>query len=483
MIKKFGLLTDLYQITMAQGYFDANIHKKMACFDMFYRENPSENGYAVFAGLEQLIEYIENLKFYDDDIEYLRGQKMFSEGFLNELSNFKFDGDIFSVQEGEIIFPNEPIIKIKSSLFSAQIIETALLNIINHQSLIATKAARIAYAAGDDSVIEFGLRRAQGQSAGILGARAAFIVGVAATSNVLAGKLFSIPIKGTHAHSWIMSFDSEIEAFRAYAKSFPNSTILLVDTYNTLKSGVPNAIAVFKELKEQGQELKNYGIRLDSGDMAYLSKKAREMLDDSGFFDAKIVASNDLDENIIQSLKLQGAKIDVWGVGTSLITSIDSPAFGGVYKMVEIENENGELVPKIKLSDNPEKITTPGSKKIYRIYDKKSGKIKADLITLENETIDCASKLVLFDPNAPWRRMTLPKNSFTIRNLHQHIYKNGKKIYTSPKIQEMQDFCKNELKNLWEEHKRLINPHIMPVDLSQTLYDLKQSLITQPQVD
>ena len=361
----------------------------------------------------------------------------------------------------------------------AQLIETALLNIINHQSLIATKAARVVWAAQGDPVLEFGLRRAQGPDAGTLGARAAVIGGCVGTSNVLTGKLFNVPVKGTHAHSWVMSFPDELTAFRKYAEIFPDACTLLVDTYNTLKSGVPNAIKVFSEMKEKGIELKNYGIRLDSGDLAYLSKSARKMLDNAGFKDAVISASSDLDENLIMSLKHQEAEIHLWGVGTKLITSEDCPAFGGVYKLAAESDENGNFIPKIKLSNNVAKVTNPGIKKIYRIYDKDTNKIKADLITLENEVIDESKPLTLFDHSAKWKKMTLNPGSYYVRELLIPIFKNGECVYNSPETMEIQKYCKNELNTLWDEHKRLKNPEIIPVDLSEKLIELKNKLIDE----
>ena len=388
-MRNLSLLTDLYQLTMLQGYFREKQANETVIFDMFFRSNPNSGGYSVCAGLEQVIEYIEGLHFTDEDINYLRTLGLFGDDFLSYLSDFKFTGDIYAIPEGSVIFPKEPIMKIVAPIMEAQLIETAILNIINHQSLIATKASRVVFAANGDTVLEFGLRRAQGPDAGIYGARAAMIAGCFATSNVLAGQMFDVPVRGTHAHSWVMSFSDELTAFRKYANLYPNACILLVDTYDTLRSGVPNAIKVFNEMKEKGIELKNYGIRLDSGDLAYLSKKARQLLDNAGFKDAVISASNDLDENLISSLKLQSAKISSWGVGTHLITSKDCPAFGGVYKLSAVyESDKKAFKAKIKLSENAEKNTNPGNKKIYRIYDKDTKKIIADLICLVEETLD-----------------------------------------------------------------------------------------------
>jgi len=472
-----SLLTDFYQITMMQGYFDAKRHNQKVVFDMFYRENPCGSGFAIMAGIRQLLEYISNLKFTEDDLAYLRSLELFSEEFLEYLQGFSFTGSIDAMPEGTVVFPGEPLVVVKAPIIEAQLIETALLNIINHQCLIATKAARICYAAGGDDVLEFGLRRAQGPDAGIYGARAAVIGGCAATSNVMAGKIFDVPIRGTHAHSWIMSFGDELAAFRAYAASFPDRCTLLVDTYDTLVYGVPNAITVFDEMRKSRGSIHNYGIRLDSGDFAYLSKEARKMLDAAGHEDAKITASCDLDEVLIQSLKLQGAKIDTWGVGTSLITSKGCPAFGGVYKLSAVCGEGGSFIPKIKLSENPEKVTNPGEKKVLRIYDSKHNKIKADLIMLKDEVVNEKEKLVLFDPKAPWKKMILKPGEYYIKELLIPIVTDGKQVYTSPGIMEIREYCMKQQSSLWEEYRRLINPHVLPVDLSQKLYDLKQKMI------
>lgn len=473
------LLTDFYELTMMQGYFKSSQEEKNAVFDLFYRENPCKNGYAIACGLQQAIEYIQGLHFCEDDIMYLRSLKVFSEDFLDYLRNFHFTGEIFAIPEGTVVFPMEPLMRVKAPIMQAQLVETALLNIINHQSLIATKTARVVWAAQGDPILEFGLRRAQGPDAGTLGARAAMIGGCFGTSNVLTGKLFDVPVKGTHAHSWVMSFPTELEAFRAYAKKFPDACTLLVDTYNTLEQGVPDAIECFKEMRNSGIELKNYGIRLDSGDLAYLSKKAREMLDAAGFNDAIISASGDLDEYIISSLKAQGAKITAWGVGTRLITSDDCPSFGGVYKLSAETDESGNFIPKIKLSNNTWKITNPGIKKVIRIYDKNTNKIKADLIALENEWYDETKSLTIFDPNATWRQMTLKPGSYYLRDLLVPIFIDGKCVYSSPSTREIMANTKKELNTLWDEHKRLKNPHIVPVDLSENLYVLKQRMIRE----
>lgn len=475
-MRDLSLLTDFYQLTMAQGYCEKGKTEK-AVFDLFYRNNPSDNGYAVFAGLEQIIEFVENLEFKEDDIEYLRTQG-FNEKFLDYLKDFEFTGDIYSVPEGSVVFPKEPLLKVEAPILQAQLLETPLLNFINHQALIATKAARINEAAQGKNVLEFGLRRAHGPDAGIYGARAAVIGGCSGTSNVLTGKKFGVQVSGTHAHSWVMSFDSELEAFRTYADNFPDSAILLVDTYDTLKSGVPNAIKVFKEMKEKGIDSDLFGIRLDSGDLAYLSKEARKMLDQAGLEDAVIVASNNLDEDIITSLNLQGAEIDLYGVGTKLITSYDCPAFGAVYKMSEY---NGQ--PKIKLSDNIEKMTDPGNKKLIRIYDRNSGEIRADLIALKKEEISADRDLVLFDARDTWKTTTLKKGNYRLREMMELIFENGQLVYDSPTVAEIKEYAEKEKESLGSEYKRLTNPHIMKVDLSDELYDLKQKLIKKNKME
>ena len=479
-MRNLSLLTDLYQLTMLQGYFEEKQANETVIFDMFFRNNPHSGGYSVCAGLQQVIEYIEGLHFADEDISYLKTLNLFSDKFLSYLKDFKFTGDIYAIPEGSVIFPKEPIMKIVAPIMEAQLIETALLNIINHQSLIATKASRVVFAANGDTVLEFGLRRAQGPDAGIYGARAAMIAGCFATSNVLAGQMFDVPIRGTHAHSWVMSFSDELTAFRKYANLYPNACILLVDTYDTLKSGVPNAIKVFNEMREKGIELKNYGIRLDSGDLSYLSKKARQLLDNAGFKDAIISASNDLDENLISSLKLQGAKISSWGVGTNMITSKDCPAFGGVYKLSAVyESDKKAFKAKIKLSENAEKNTNPGNKKIYRIYDNDTKKIIADLICLEEETLNTSEELLLFDPLDTWKKTLLPADTYYTKELLVPVFKNGNCVYQSPSVMEIREYCKEEMDTLWEESRRLEYPHRTHVDLSQKLWDLKNSLLNE----
>ena len=481
MSRNLTLLTDLYELTMMQGYFERG-DSETVVFDMFFRSNPNQNGYSIAAGLEQVIDYIKGLNFTYDDVSYLRSLKIFSDDFLHYLSGFHFSGDIYAIPEGTVVFPKEPLIKVVAPIMEAQLIETAILNIINHQSLIATKAARVVHAAAGDGVMEFGLRRAQGPDAGLYGARAAMIGGCIATSNVLAGELFDVPVRGTHAHSWVMSFPDEYTAFKTYANLYPNACTLLVDTYDTIKSGVPNAIKVFTEMREAGIELRNYGIRLDSGDLAYLSKKARKMLDEAGFENAVISASNDLDEHLIHSLKVQGAKITSWGVGTHLITSKDCPSFGGVYKLAAIKQENGTFESKIKLSENTEKITNPGNKTVYRIYDKETGKMRADLICFADEVFDENEDLMLFDPNATWKKTLLEAGTYTMRELLKPVFIKGECFYESPSVMEIAAYCKEEKETLWDETKRLANPHRVYVDLSQKLYDEKQRLLNQMSV-
>lgn len=475
--RNLTMLTDLYELTMMQGYFFSGNQKRVV-FDVFYRTNPSKSAYAIMAGLEQIITYVKELSFSKEDISYLRSTGIFVEEFLEFLADFHFTGDIYAIPEGSVIFPKEPLLKVTAPIMEAQLMETALLNIINHQSLIATKASRVVYAAKGDGIMEFGLRRAQGPDAGTFGARAAIIGGCIGTSNVLAGQLFHVPVKGTHAHSWIMSFPDEYTAFSTYAKLYPAACILLVDTYDTLKSGVPNAIRVFQEMRDGGIPLKNYGIRLDSGDLAYLSKRARKMLDDAGFTDALISASSDLDEYLIDSLKTQGAAITSWGVGTNLITCKDNPSFGGVYKLAAVE-ENGCFVPKIKLSENSEKITNPGSKKIYRVYEKESGKIKADLIALEEEELSEDEDLLLFDPVETWKKTLLKQGSYTLRLMLKPVFLQGKCVYDSPSVMEIRDYCQKELDTLWEESRRLLNPQEVHVDLTTKLYQMKKKLLDQ----
>ncbi len=472
------LLTDFYELTMMQGYYEKG-QNETVIFDVFYRQNPCNGGYAICAGLEQVIEYVKGLNFTYEDVDYLRSLGIFDEEFLHYLSGFHFSGDIYAIPEGSVIFPKEPLLKVVAPIMEAQLVETAILNIINHQSLIATKASRVVFAAAGDGIMEFGLRRAQGPDAGLYGARAAVIGGCVGTSNVLAGKLFDVPVLGTHAHSWIMSFPDEYTAFKAYADLYPDNCTLLVDTYDTLKSGVPNAIRVFQEMRDAGVKLTRYGIRLDSGDLAYLSKKARKMLDEAGFEDATIAASNDLDEYLLHDLKIQGAAITSWGVGTNLITSKDCPSFGGVYKLAAIKTEDGEFVPKIKLSENTEKITNPGNKTIYRIYDKATGKIRADLICFVDEEFNPDEDLVIFDPLETWKKTKLKGGSYTMRELMVPVFRNGECIYQSPSVKEIAAYCTQEKATLWDETKRLFYPHRVYVDLSDKLYAVKKDLLNQ----
>ena len=472
------LLTDLYELTMMQGYFK-NPTDQVVVFDAFYRKNPCDGGYAICCGLNDVIDYIKNLHFTYEDIQYLKSLNMFEEDFLEYLKGFHFTGDIWGIPEGTVIFPREPMLKVIAPISEAQLIETAVLNLLNHQSLIATKAARVCYAAKGDGVMEFGLRRAQGPDAGIYGARAAVIAGCVGTSNVLAGTMFNIPVLGTHAHSWIMSFPSEYEAFKAYAKIYPNACTLLVDTYDVLGSGVPNAIRVFKEMREEGIKLTKYGIRIDSGDLAYLSKQAYRMLCDAGFPDAIISASSDLDEYLIDSLKQQGAKINSWGVGTNLITAKDNPAFGGVYKLAAVKNSGDkEFTPKIKLSENTEKVTNPGNKKIVRIYDKESGKIRADLICLDEETFDENEDMIIFDPIETWKKTRIKAGTYTLREIMVQVFRHGECVYEeTASTMEIRKRCLEEQDTLWDETRRLVNPHQMYVDLSDKLYKMKSELL------
>ena len=480
MARNLTLLTDLYELTMMQGYFKCKDANETVIFDMFYRNNPDGNGFAVCAGLEQVVDMIANLHFSDEDIEYLRSLNIFEEDFLEYLHEFKFTGSVYAIEEGRVMFEREPVVKVIAPIMQAQLIETALLNIINHQSLIATKAYRIVHAARPDGVMEFGLRRAQGPDAGIYGARAAMIAGCVATSNVLCGQMFDVPVAGTHAHSWIMSFKDELTAFRTYAEMYPDACILLVDTYDTLKSGIPNAIKVFNEMKQKGIKSKKYGIRMDSGDLAYLSKKAKKMLDEAGFTDAVISASNDLDEDLIMSLKLQGATINSWGVGTNLITSKNQPSFGGVYKLSAIfDKETGKWIPKIKKSENTEKITNPGNKSIKRIYDKETGKLIADLICLEHEVYDENDDLALFDPIETWKKTKLPGGSYIIEDLLKPVFIDGKCVFEKIPVMKLRERFINELDNLWDESKRLINPHKIYVDLSKELWETKNKLLEE----
>ncbi len=476
--RNLTLMTDLYELTMMQGYFK-NPVQETVIFDAFYRTNPCGNGFAIAAGLDQMIDYIKNLHFSQEDIVYLRSVGVFDEDFLEYLGDFHFSGDIYAIPEGTVVFPREPLVKVIAPIMEAQLVETAILTIINHQSLIATKAARVVNASRGDGIMEFGLRRAQGADAGVYGARAAMIGGCIGTSNVLTGKLFDVPVLGTHAHSWIMSFPDEYTAFKTYAKLYPNACTLLVDTYDTLKSGVPNAIRVFKEMRKEKRLNGRYGIRLDSGDLAYLSKEARKMLDAAGFHDAVISASSDLDEYLIDSLKTQGAKITSWGVGTNLITSKDCPAFGGVYKLAAVKIGDGEFVPKIKLSENTEKITNPGNKTVYRIYEKANGKLKADLISLVDDVFDESKDLVIFDPLETWKKTHLKGGTYTMKELMVPVFLEGECVYESPSVMDIRQYCIEEQNTLWDETKRLVNPHEVYVDLSDRLHEMKTELLNK----
>ena len=469
----YTLLCDFYELTMANGYFELGKADEISYFDVFYRKVPDGGGFAIAAGLEQVIDYIKKLKFTDEDISYLRSKKLFSEAFLEYLRNFRFTGDIYAVPEGTPIFPGEPIMTIVAPSVEAQFIETYVLLCLNHQSLIATKANRIVRAAQGRPVMEFGARRAQGSDGAILGARAAYIAGCSSTACTITDKMFGIPAVGTMAHSWVQMFDTEYEAFESYCKQYPHNVTLLVDTYDVLKSGVPNAIKAFDNvLKPLG--IKNCAIRLDSGDITYLSKKARKMLDEAGYNECKIVVSNSLDEILIRDLILQGARVDLFGVGERLITAKSNPVFGGVYKLVAVE-KNGEIVPKIKISENPEKITNPHFKKVYRIFDNETGTAIADQLCVYDETIDESQPLELFDPIQVWKTKTV--TNYTAKELLVPIFKGGECVYNSPSIHEMRDYCKAQIMTLWDEVKRFENPHRYYVDLSRKLWSIKQDLL------
>lgn len=471
--QNYTMLCDFYQLTMGNGYFKTKHADRIAYFDLFFRRVPDNGGYAVCAGLEQVIEYIQKLRFSEEDIEFLRSKKLFSEEFLEYLREFKFEGDIFAIPEGTPVFPNEPLITVRAPAIQAQLVETMLLLLVNHQSLIATKASRIVRAAQGRAISEFGSRRAQGTAGAILGARAAYIGGCVGTACVISDELYHIPATGTMAHSWVQMFDSELEAFEQYCRVYPNSTVLLVDTYNVLKSGVPNAIKAFDNiLKPLGA--RPVGIRLDSGDIAYLSIEARKMLDAAGYPDCKIVASNSLDEYIIRDLINQGAKIDSFGVGERLITASSEPVFGGVYKLCATEDD-GIITPKIKISENVIKVTNPHYKKLFRIYDNKTGKAEADLICVYDEKIDESKPLELFDPDFTWKRKTI--TDFTAKELQVPIFIKGELVYQPPKIDDIKKYCAEQLGTLWETVLRFENPHKYYVDLSQKLWDIKQKLL------
>ena len=474
------MLTDFYEVTMANGFFNEGYKDTTVYFDMFFRSVPDGGGFAIMAGVEQAIDYLKNLKFTKEDIDYFRSQNMFSDGFLDYIENFKFSCDVWAVPEGTPIFPGEPIVTVKGPAIEAQFVETMLLLTVNFQTLIATKSNRIARAAQGRAVMEFGARRAQGAYAATYGARAAYIGGCAGTSNVLTGSEFGVPVLGTMAHSWVQMFDTEYEAFCAYARNYPDSTTLLIDTYNVMKSGLPNAIKAFDEvLKPLGKRPK--GVRIDSGDITYLSKKCRKALDEAGYPDCKIVASNSLDEYIIRDMLIQGAEIDLFGVGERLITSKSNPVMGGVYKLVAIEKEDGIIEPKIKISENVAKITTPCFKQVYRLFDRDTDHAIADVITLHGEKIDESLPYELFDPEHTWKRK-LVKNYYA-RPLLKRIFKDGECVYQTPSTAEIREYCDNQLNTLWDELKRFENPHKYYVDLSQKLWEIKNNLLRQVSVD
>lgn len=474
MEENLSMLCDFYELTMGNGYFLHGFHKKQAYFDVFYRSVPDGGGYAIAAGLEQIVEYIQQLHFSDADIAFLRAKGIFDEGFLAYLRNFRFTGDIYAVPEGTPVFPNEPILTVRAPAIEAQLIETYVLLAINHQSLIATKANRIVRASQGRTVLEFGSRRAQGADGAVIGARAAYVGGVAGTACTLTDELYGVPAGGTMAHAWVQMFDTEYDAFKTYCELYPDSATLLVDTYNTLKSGVPNAIRAFKEvLIPRG--IHNFAIRLDSGDISYLSKKARKMLDEAGLPNCKITASNSLDEYLIRDLMMQGAQVDTFGVGERLITSKSTPVFGGVYKLVAVEEADGTIVPRIKVSENTAKITNPHFKRLYRLYDRESGKAIADELTLRDEVIDETQPHVIFDPVATWKTKEL--TNFTVRELQVPVFKDGQLVYDLPSLHDVRAYCRQQIHTLWDEVKRFENPHTYYVDLSQKLWNVKRSLL------
>lgn len=467
------MLCDFYELTMGNGYFENGYKDRITYFDVFFRKVPDGGGFAIAAGLEQLIDYIENLHFTEEDIAYLRGRKLFSEEFLNYLKDFRFTGDIYAIPEGTPVFPREPLVVVRAPAIEAQLIETFTLLTINHQSLIATKANRIVRAARGRTVLEFGSRRAQGADAAIVGARAAYIGGCNGTACTISDELYGVPAGGTMAHAWVQMFDTEYEAFKTYCQIYPTNATLLVDTYNTLESGVPNAIRAFNEvLKPMG--ITKCGIRLDSGDIAYLSQKARKMLDEAGWETCQISASNSLDEHLIQDLLLQGAQIDMFGVGERMITAKSEPVFGGVYKLVAVEKD-GEIIPKIKVSENVEKITVPHFKKIYRLYGNDTGKAIADYMTVHDEVVDDSQDLEIFDPAATWKKKTV--YDFTARELLVPVFLNGKRVYDCPALEQVRDYCKEQVDTLWDEVKRFDNPHNYYVDLSEKLWTIQQDLL------
>ena len=474
--RNMTMLCDFYELTMGNGYFEKGYQEKICYFDVFFRKCPDGGGFAIAAGLEQIIDYIQSLHFSAEDLAYLRGRNLFSEDFLSYLEHFHFSGDIWAVPEGTPIFPNEPILTVRAPAIEAQLVETYLLLILNHQSLIATKANRVIRAAEGRVVLEFGSRRAQGADAAILGARAAYIGGCHGTACTISDQLYGVPAGGTMAHAWVQMFDTQYEAFKTYCQLYPTNATLLVDTYNTLKSGVPDAIRAFNEvLRPMG--IQKCGIRLDSGDMAYLTREARRMLDEAGWPGCQISVSNALDEYLIQDLLLQGACIDMFGVGERLITARSEPVFGGVYKLAAVEDENGNIIPKIKVSENVNKITIPHFKKTYRLFDRATGKAEADYICLHDEALDDAKPLELFDPRVTWKRKTL--TNFTARELQVPVFRGGRLVYQQPPLQEIQTYCARQVDSLWDEVKRFDYPHKYYVDLSQKLWDIKQELLTR----
>lgn len=471
--RNLELLTDFYEFTMANGYFMKNMNN-IAYFDIFFRKNPDDGGYSIFAGLEQIIDFVKSLHFTDEDINYLKNQNIFSDDFLNYLKDFKFTGDIWAVPEGTTVFPYEPLVTVRAPLYEAQLLETMLLLLVNHESLIATKTRKIVNEANGRPVMEFGARRAHGADAAVYGARAAIIGGAVSTSCTLTAQKFNVPSSGTMAHSWIQSFDNEYEAFKAYAEIYPNNCTFLIDTYDTLRSGLPNAIKVFDNvLKPQG--IRPVAVRLDSGDLAYLSKEVRKILDEAGYSDCKICATNALDEKLISSLLKQDAKIDIFGVGENLITSKSNPVFGAVYKLAAIEKD-GVIIPKIKISENVVKITNPSFKKVYRFYSKETGKALADIITLHDEEV-LEGEYTIFDQENTWKRKTL--SNYYVKPLLTKIFENGNLVYNSPSLKEIAEYSKNDLNTFWDEIKRLDNPHKYFVDLSQNLWNLKQELLNR----
>ena len=472
--ENMAMLCDFYEFTMSNGYFKNGFYRRTVYFDVFFRKVPDNGGFAIAAGLEQVIEYIKELHFDEEDIAYLRSKGIFDEGFLAYLRDFKFSGDIYAVPEGTPVFPNEPIMTVKAPAIEAQLIETFVLLTLNHQTLIATKANRIVRAAQGRAVLEFGSRRAQGASGAVMGARAAYIGGCKGTACTITDELYGVPAGGTMAHSWVQMFDSEYDAFKTYCELYPDNPTLLVDTYNTLKSGIPNAIKVFKEVLLPMGKTK-CAIRLDSGDISYLSKKARKMLDDAGLTECKITASNALDEKLIRDLMMQGAQVDTFGVGERLITSSSSPVFGGVYKLVAVENASGDIEPKIKVSENTAKITNPHFKKLYRYYDRESGKALADELCVYDEVVDDSGEHTIFDPNATWKTKTL--TDFTAKELLVKVFENGECVYDCPTIEEIAQYCRDQLDLLWDEVKRFENPHDYYVDLSAKLYEIKNILL------